>query len=71
MDLMFYKATSFSQSLCWDTSGKNANYMFYGSPGTLANSCGSDTLFSETGCQKPTCVTCGAGSHTSGGAWGG
>ncbi len=71
MNLMFYHATSFSQSLCWDTTGKNTNAMFDYSSGTLANSCGSDTLFSETGCQKPTCMTCGAGSHTSGGAWGG
>ena len=68
---MFYYARSFSQSLCWDTTGKTDNYMFEYSSGTLANSCGSDTLFSETGCQNPTCMTCGAGSHTSGGAWGG
>ena len=68
---MFAQATSFSQSLCWDTTGKNTYSMFLSSPGTLANSCGSDTLFSETGCQNPTCMTCGAGSHTSGGAWGG
>ena len=71
MRSMFTGATSFSQSLCWDTTGKRTNLMFYDSSGTLANSCGSDTLFSETGCQKPTCMTCGAGSHTSGGAWGG
>ena len=71
MVYMFFDATSFSQSLCWDTSGKDTMNMFYSSSGTLANSCGSDTLFSETGCQKPTCMTCGAGSHTSGGAWGG
>ena len=71
MNWMFAWTTSFSQSLCWDTSGKDTNRMFDSSSGTLANSCGSDTLFSETGCQKPTCMTCGAGSHTSGGAWGG
>ena len=54
---MFYSASSFDQTLCWDLSGVSTDNMFESSPGSIGDTCAPTpvpTTSSPTTSPKPT-----------------